>query len=375
MDQECAALEGRLKSFLLQLRTELGILDRIVYKRKNQHRHGFYFQYLLKVRRDIKLLLSAGLEDILSFLFQAISRKKPNQMLYLLERLKKKKHYSTKHNFQERLLGVARLLSEMVEPILNAAIQTSSLLARSFFTGFSITILALLARVRVLIQQLLLDVVSVFNMISSLSQKQQSIKLTKEGIEVVREYYPLRGEVLTLECVWKKEKFVLLEKTVTSKEDGVPTKEAIFPVGESLIQYDNLVLADEGPDFNMHANETNIPQDYSLEGVSESTSNIRERDVHQDQFVKFGDCQDREDASPADVDLPAEVDNVSEGSPICSPKSPKPLASTLKVAFVSVAKPVRTEATASPPHKRPKLNESGISLFSLFTGDNSESLF
>lgn len=32
--------------------------------------------------------------------------------------------------------------------------------------------------------QILLDVVSVFNMVSSLSQKKQSIKINQEGIEV-----------------------------------------------------------------------------------------------------------------------------------------------------------------------------------------------
>lgn len=32
--------------------------------------------------------------------------------------------------------------------------------------------------------QILLDVVSVFNMVSSLTQKKQSVKITQEGLEV-----------------------------------------------------------------------------------------------------------------------------------------------------------------------------------------------
>jgi len=35
-----------------------------------------------------------------------------------------------------------------------------------------------------LLQQILLDVVSVFNMVSSLSQEKQSVKITQEGLEV-----------------------------------------------------------------------------------------------------------------------------------------------------------------------------------------------
>lgn len=46
---ETEGVEQRLKSFVAQLRTEFGILHRIVYKNKNQHRRSTYFQFLLKV--------------------------------------------------------------------------------------------------------------------------------------------------------------------------------------------------------------------------------------------------------------------------------------------------------------------------------------
>lgn len=49
MGLETEVVEQRLKSFLVQLRTEFGILHRIVYKNKNQHRRSTYFQFLLKV--------------------------------------------------------------------------------------------------------------------------------------------------------------------------------------------------------------------------------------------------------------------------------------------------------------------------------------
>lgn len=49
MDSEAEALEEKLTSLLGQLRAECAILERVVYKNKNQHRRSSYFQYLMKV--------------------------------------------------------------------------------------------------------------------------------------------------------------------------------------------------------------------------------------------------------------------------------------------------------------------------------------
>ena len=49
MDSEVETLEQRLTSMLGQLQVECGILERMVYKNKNQHRRCLYFQYLMKV--------------------------------------------------------------------------------------------------------------------------------------------------------------------------------------------------------------------------------------------------------------------------------------------------------------------------------------
>lgn len=124
----------------------------------------------------------------------------------------------------------------MVEPILKTAIEISTLLARSFFMGFSLMILALLARLRVLVQQILLDVVIVFNEVSSIAQKKQSIKITQDGVEVFREYYPAMEEVVTLECVWKTDKFVLKETVSKCEMDhqDVVLEEGKTPAGKSV---------------------------------------------------------------------------------------------------------------------------------------------
>nr|XP_027062111.1 uncharacterized protein LOC113688491 [Coffea arabica] len=114
MDSEFEVVEERLKTFLGQLQTEFGILDRIVYKNKNQHRRCSYFQYLLKVRRDLRLLQSAKLEEILNSCFMVIHGKRPKQKLQLLESLKRRRCDGGKYNFLERLLGAVRLLSKQL---------------------------------------------------------------------------------------------------------------------------------------------------------------------------------------------------------------------------------------------------------------------
>ncbi|XP_022157206.1 uncharacterized protein LOC111023972 isoform X4 [Momordica charantia] len=264
---EAENFEEKLTSLLGQLHLESGILHKMIYKNKNQHRRGSYFRYLLQVGRDLRLLQATKLEDLVSSCFQVIGGKKPKQKIHLLESLKRRKCEVGKYNFMERLLGAARLLSEMVEPIFKAATQyyttnqqpslinfwwvthsrkekrsygpslcgpsfgvfgwketiwsstikrsllseISTLLARRFFTGFCFMILALLARIRVLVQQILIDVVSVFNMVSSISQKKHTVTINQEGIQVFREFYPTNEEFVFLQCVWKEDKFVLQE--------------------------------------------------------------------------------------------------------------------------------------------------------------------
>ncbi|KAI7727244.1 hypothetical protein M8C21_033372 [Ambrosia artemisiifolia] len=115
MDAQAETIEARLQSFLGQLQSELGVLDRIIHKNKNQHRRSSYFQYLLKVlvRRDCKLLQLTNLLEIVNSSFIVINGNRPRQKVQLLESLKRRKCDSGKHNFLERLQGAARLLSQV----------------------------------------------------------------------------------------------------------------------------------------------------------------------------------------------------------------------------------------------------------------------
>jgi hypothetical protein len=243
-DTQVKALEEKLKSQLSQLELEQAVFERMVYKNKNQHRRCSYFQYLLKVRRELRLLRTANMEGMLRPCFHVISGRISKQKIHVLESLKLKKSDTGKPNILERLLGALRLLSQMTEPILKAASGISTLLARSFFIGFSVTFLALLARLRVLVQQILLDAVSVFNSVTSTSLKKQSVKIAQDGVEVFREFYPKEEECVTLlDCVWKTDKYVLLE-TLQNSENSKPMEKNVsedVTTRDSLVQYQTSV--------------------------------------------------------------------------------------------------------------------------------------
>ncbi|GER56588.1 ribonuclease HII [Striga asiatica] len=263
MASDMETIEKRLKSFTGQLQTEFGILERLVYKHKNQHRRCTYFQYVLKVgsldnacacvwlsvhaglelvRRDLKLLISANVEDIFNSSFLVVNGNRPKQKVQLLESLKKRKCGAGKFNFLEKLLGITRLLSQIVEPLLKAAMELSTLLARSFFMKFSLTTLAVLARIRVLVQQMLLDAVLLYNTVSSISHSEQSVKLNQEGVEVFREYYPRKEEAsIMLECVWQTDKYLLVEQKHKC-DSNAQEKDLLedVPLGTSEIQYENI---------------------------------------------------------------------------------------------------------------------------------------
>ncbi|KAF8092617.1 hypothetical protein N665_0408s0014 [Sinapis alba] len=87
-DVQAKAIEDKLNSQLLQLELEHTIFERMVYKNKNKNQHWrcSYFQYLLKVRRDIKLFRAANMEEVLRPCFHVISVRGTKQKLHVPER-------------------------------------------------------------------------------------------------------------------------------------------------------------------------------------------------------------------------------------------------------------------------------------------------
>ncbi|XP_047311428.1 uncharacterized protein LOC124914854 [Impatiens glandulifera] len=342
MDSSIEVVEGRLKSFLVQLKAEYGILNRITYKNKNQHRRCAYFQYLLKVKRDLKLLQSAQLEEILSSSINIITGARPRQKVQLLESLKRSD--GSKPTFLERLVGIARLLSQIVEPMLKAATEISILLARSFFMAFSLTVIALLARIRVLVQQILLDVVTVFNIVSSLSQTKQSIKITEKGCEVFREYYPVNNDTISLVCVWEKDKFVLHENVKK---------------GESSRAEENNDPSAALPGIQYHSIEAFLGDDESLDSDDPSSASIA-----------------KHENNPVSASLV--IDSSTSSQP--DPKRQKlQHGHKSKVAFLSIQKPPPSKNASDDfqlKRTENKPDEEEDPFFTLLTGGSSKtSLF
>lgn len=259
------------------------------------------------------------------------------------------------------------------------------MLARSFFMGFSLTILALLARLRVLVQQTLLDVVSVFNMVSSLSQKEQSVKLTQAGIEFFREYYPTNEEFVTLECVWEADKFVLLEriKKIKMKNlDGDPREDV--SLGTSTIQYQSIeaLLADD----ELGSKKTDMLHS-SEEGptlVSEDKSLLVNPSLESDDGKRVEDSVQVSNGSEVEG---SSIENLLPEQGLLPHTSSFPSSNPLKrkfdssnkVAFVSVKRPTVSAATTPffPVEEIKSDNENKEDpFFSLLTGGNiKDSIF
>ncbi|KAJ3681234.1 hypothetical protein LUZ60_015723 [Juncus effusus] len=294
--------EERLRSLIVKLNTESSVLERVVYKNKNQHRRARYFQFLLKVRRDLKLFEAAKLSEILNALFPIIDGTKPAENALQAHRAKKQST-GARHSYHERLLGVTRLLSQMIEPIIKAAIQISLLLAKSFFIGFSILVLALLARIRVLVQQILVDVVNVFNEVSRVSQTKQSVKkLSKDGVEAFREYYPRKMEaVIILKCTWKKDKFMLIEKSENNKNEDKIQEENEKPISpKEPVRYETIQLftEDDQTDDVYNGNKIQTKDNKIQDNNNISKLKSQEERSKRVAFISVGKPNDQQNKKP-----------------------------------------------------------------------------
>ncbi|KAG6423819.1 hypothetical protein SASPL_114222 [Salvia splendens] len=413
MDSDIKTVEQRLKSFTSQLHTECGILERLVYKHKNQHRRSSYFQYILKVRRDLQLLKSLNLDEVLESSFLVINGDRPKQKVQLLEGLKRRKTNSGKYNFLERLLGVTRLLSQIVEPLLKAAmypyssqllivfVEISKLLARSFFMKFSLVVLAVLARVRVLVQQMLLDAVLLYNTVSSLSQKEQSIKLKQEGFEVFREYFPRKVEAkILLECIWQKDKFVLVETTHKREATGEEKDErGDISLSTPQILYENIEVVLGVDDSGAAASvlpaidTNNVEENYSdAAGLKKDEKNVSEASDMAPSSANIVSLEDVFTNSSAgsfsDTNrnkLAGDV-SCSESEVTRTETSPPAISTTStlsrrvkketskKVAFVAVKQPAPSTTDQSRfPLKGTERNSNDL-FFNLLTGGNKSGL-
>ncbi|KAF0914451.1 hypothetical protein E2562_028529 [Oryza meyeriana var. granulata] len=366
--QEGEEEEERLRGALRSLQQEAGVLERLVYKHRNQHRGAAYFQYLLKVRRDVKLLLVAGLGDVLTAVFPVLASRKPANTILAVNRQSKRKP-GANHSHHERLLGVARLLSEMAEPVMMGAVQISFLLARSFFVDLCTAVLALLARVRVLVQQMLLDVVSVYNKATDLIDRKQSVKISIGGAQAFREYYPSSNDARTfLECVWVKDKFVLHEKTKGNCEKAQAEDQKPC-ASESAVLYETLGQVSEDMENAEGLNSPTKLPDANLANQPETTHCHHDEDSQSRRQL----VNDNRSDSLSDT-LATHVH--STPCPDVKPETKK------RVAFITVGNPKVTASSIGTTLTKkqrldviPHANEEPEDLYAKFSEDTEKSIF
>ncbi|KAM0893079.1 hypothetical protein ACQ4PT_025336 [Festuca glaucescens] len=300
--------EQRLRAALRHLQAEAGVLERLVYKHRNQHRGAAYFQYLIKVRRDLKLLLGSNVVEVINAAFPVIACRKPANTILVPNRQSKKKP-GANHSHYKRLFGVARLLSQM-----------------------------------------LLDVVSLYNKVTDLTDRKQAVKITIDKVQAFREYYPSSNDAsTTLECVWVKDKFVLHERTKASCQKTQDDDQR-SSAPDSSIQYETLGPVTEEMENLDGSNSPAKQQDASLAGQS-------------DKATPCGDAGDSYSGrpSPNENTTTPLSDALAAPVPVHSTPCTEVKPDTRKrVAFIAVGKPkvtvTRPETTSSVVTKKQRVD-------------------
>ncbi|KAJ0103166.1 hypothetical protein Patl1_04268 [Pistacia atlantica] len=233
--------------------------------------------------------------------------------------------------------------------------------------------------------QILLDVVLVFNMVSSLSQKKHSVKITQEGIEAYREFYPADKEYITLECVWSTDKFILLEKShmgdVNSQEEDSGSK---IPAGDPSVRYQSLeaFLGDDEPDSEK-ADKDHAAAERPTTNIDENKINLlaspSDDGKQVDGTSKVGDDSGTSETPGHEFTQEGDLLAASSSSPSSNPSKVK--SSTKKVAFVSVSvkKPAPSTSNSLDLNVKEiekKSDEQEDKFYNLLTGGNlKDSLF
>lgn len=209
----------------------------------------------------------------------------------------------------------------------------------------------------------------VFNKVSTLSQKKHDVKLTQEGLEVFREFYPSHVHDQILECVWKEDKFVLIEK----KDHGFMKDPSPLPPSLS-IQYEIMELFDEVQGIEHDPN-------------SEISKNLDAKDLPSpNQAVASDDCSNDAYQEPQElpsVDLAATANASGNISSCARLKHLQSQNESRKVAFISVRKSAPSVADNCESNKKmksemqagnaAKTDDPFLSL--LLAGNTNKSLF
>ncbi|GFZ12506.1 hypothetical protein Acr_23g0008910 [Actinidia rufa] len=221
-------------------------------------------------------------------------------------------------------------------------------------------------------------------MVSSLSQKQQSVKLTQEGFEVFREYYPMNEQAVFLDCVWETDKFVLHESVSRSEPEHEDREIGEESVGASLIQYQSIEVLLGDDEFGK------TDPNHTTEGLPhvrvDNASSFEDPVLENDDGKQVEDSSNVEEGlgvagSPSPSENPcSDIGLLTDAdSPSCSDPLKLKSGSGKKVAFISVNKPAASTTNLTGLHvtgTKRRRDEREDPLFDLLAGGNlKDSLF
>ncbi|CAM6100336.1 unnamed protein product [Calypogeia fissa] len=217
---EARNLQSRLREQVSQLKIELGLFLRLMYKNKNQHRRTLYYQRLSEVRRDMQMFSKLELDETVESLGKFFSAKRPDSLSSKAVTQSKFKDAIDERKALRTLLSVARLLNQSDGPIMAGSAQLAGLLGQSFFMPFALTMFSCLARFRVLLIQVLYEVVAAFNLLSTIwQQKQKSLIYSVQRKSVSSSVQGQTHLPAVLECHWDGTKLSVTEKKTASIPD------------------------------------------------------------------------------------------------------------------------------------------------------------
>lgn len=147
MSSAVTSLDSALSTLIPYLKTETTVLDRLLYKNKNQHRRGTYYQRLMEVRRFTRRLSFVSLTQHIQTYSSKNGNKSTVKLVQDLER----------HGTQLALSLVA--IYKLSRPLL-------VLMSQTYFLPFVLTALSLVSRIYAIYKTLLLRCVQAFEDLS-----------------------------------------------------------------------------------------------------------------------------------------------------------------------------------------------------------------
>ncbi|KAH9314239.1 hypothetical protein KI387_022866, partial [Taxus chinensis] len=256
--------------------------------------------------------------------------------------------------------------------------KISTLLGQSFFMPFALTMLACLARLRVLVQQ------------------------------VFRDYYPPNKQLLILECHWDGVEFCLHEKLAESERKVADLKE--MPITEhgqgpdveglprvSAIKYNNIEGLDEADADKLNQDSSLLGKQREEQSIDEAVKNKRNSNKNlafhiRKEETNLNNSNDHSEEC-SQVGLVGNDSFLESGTSMPFPLKARPTENSgtkRKVAFISVTLPSKTATESESSGKKfkavpdvgpseicpPGAKESLDPFFNLlFGGNKNDSLF